>query len=189
MNIKAFISKRPVKFVILFCCLFAAFYYFNLYFFSLTSATSKNRNAVLAEHFNYIRGLRLLLLRSSTHILDWLGYSAISDEYNLLVAGHGKIQLVYSCLGFGVMSFFSAFVLSYPKKWKSKMMFLIPGLFIIQILNVIRFVVLALFWHPENDKIIDHHTIFNLFIYIVIAVSLYFWIKEDISSTEKNATN
>jgi exosortase/archaeosortase family protein len=182
-------KNESLKFVFLFIVLFAFFYYFNIYFFSLTSEASAHRNSILVEHFDYIRGLRLLLLHLSTQVLNWLGYSAITDEYNLLVAGRGKIQLVYSCLGLGVMSFFSAFVLSYPKKWKQKIMFLVAGLFAIQFLNVIRFVVLALFWHPSNNKIIDHHTIFNLFIYTVIAVSLYFWVKQDDSLTQENATN
>jgi exosortase/archaeosortase family protein len=182
-------KNESLRFVLLFVVLFAAFYYFNIYFFSVTSESSTHRIAFLANYLDYVRGLRFILLKSSAQILKWLGFPTITDEYNLLVAGRGMIQLVYSCLGFGVMSFFSAFVLAYPKKWKPKIIFLFTGLFAIQLLNIIRFVVLALFWHPQNNKIIDHHTIFNLFIYTVIAVSLYFWVKNDDSLTPENAAN
>jgi exosortase/archaeosortase family protein len=174
----------PLKFIILFILLFPAFYYFNIYFFSLTSRDSHHYNAFIAGHFNYISALRRVLLSSSAQVLNWLGYSAIYDEYHLLVAGKGYLQLVYSCLGLGVSSFFTAFVLSYPATWKSKAFFLISGIIGIQILNVARFVLLALFWDKRKERIIDHHTIFNIVIYIIIAFTLYFWVKR----ADKNYT-
>ncbi|HEX3386960.1 MAG TPA: hypothetical protein VHS53_17290, partial [Mucilaginibacter sp.] len=95
-----------------------------------------------------------------------------------LVAGHGIIQLVYSCLGLGIMSFFTAFVIAFPKKLRSKIIFYFSGIVIFQILNIIRFVVLALFWKSTRGIILDHHTIFNILIYVLIGISLYFWIKD-----------
>jgi exosortase/archaeosortase family protein len=96
-----------------------------------------------------------------------------------LVAGRGSITLIYSCLGLGVMSFFVAFVIAYPKNLKSKLIFLVTGLICIQALNILRFVLLALFWDKKSSMILDHHTIFNIAIYIIIAISLYFWVKHE----------
>jgi exosortase/archaeosortase family protein len=170
-------QKSPLNFIILFILLFPAFYYFNIWFFSVTSPDSVHYNTFLAAHLNYISWLRHVLLVSSAWVLNLLGFAALYDEYHLLVAGHGFLQLIYSCLGLGVMSFFAAFVLSYPAKWKSKIFFLISGLLVIEILNVARFVLLALFWNQQNARIIDHHTIFNTIIYLVIFFTLYFWVK------------
>lgn len=178
MTGKIFAKGSPLRFIILFLGLFAAFYYFNIFFFGLTSA-GNHYNAFLADHLNYIRGLRYLLLHISAQVLNWLGFTAICNDYELLVAGHGLIQLVYSCLGLGVMSFFVAFVLAYPKKLKAKLLFLVAGILSIQALNVLRFVLLALFWKKQNGRIVDHHTIFNIIIYLIIAISLYFWVKHD----------
>lgn len=75
------------------------------------------------------------------------------------------------------MSFFIAFVIAYPKKLSSKLWFLISGLLGIQFLNIIRFVLLALFWSKKTNQVIDHHTIFNIIIYILIMICLYFWVK------------
>jgi len=172
-------KNGPLKFILSFIILFSAFYYFNILFFSITSLGSHHYNAFIANHFNYISGLRRVLLRSSAQILNWLGFAAITNEYDLLVAGRGVIQLVYSCLGLGVISFFTAFVLSYPKKWKSKIIFIIAGILGIEFLNIARFILLALFWDKRNPRIFDHHTIFNIFIYLIIAVSLYFWVKHE----------
>ena len=172
-------NKRagPLKFIILFIVLFPLFYYFNIWFFGITSPGARHYDPFIAAHFNYISGLRRLLLGSSARVLGWFGFPSIYDEYHLLVAGHGSLQLVYSCLGLGVISFFAAFVLSYPAKWKPKIILLICGIAGIEILNIARFVLLGLFWDRKNDRIIDHHTIFNITIYVIIAITLYFWVK------------
>lgn len=180
-------NKEPIKFIGLFIVLFLLFYFFNIIFFSITSARSNHYFPFLATHLNYIDWLRWILLQSSTQILKWLGYVAICNKYYLLVAGRGEIQLVYTCLGLGVMSFFAAFALAFPKPLKSRLVFLICGLIGIQLLNVARFVLLSLYWGRQSSHRIDHHTIFNVFIYIVILSSLYFWIKTD--NRKPDATN
>jgi exosortase/archaeosortase family protein len=170
-------SKAPIKFIALFIVFFFSLYFFNIGFFSITSPTNKHYNAFLANHLNYIDWLRWVLLQSSTQVLKWLGYVAICNKYYLLVAGHGAIHLVYTCLGLGVMSFFAAFVLAYPKPLKARVIFLVTGIVCIQLLNIVRFVLLSLYWGKASSHSIDHHTIFNIFIYVVILLSLYFWIN------------
>jgi len=168
----------PIRFVIVFVVLFLLFYYFNIFFFGITSP-GNHYSAFLANHLNYISWLRHFLLMSSAGLLNLFGPGAVYNEYDLLVAGHGTIQLVYSCLGLGVMSFFAAFVLAYPKKLKSKWLFLVGGIVGIELLNILRFVLLAIFWDKKGTHVIDHHTIFNILIYLIIAITLYFWVKHD----------
>lgn len=180
--------NEPVRFVITFLVLFLFFYYFNILFFGITQP-GNHYSPWLAHHLNYIQALRVGLLKSSAQLLKWMGFSAITNQYELLVAGHGIIQLVYSCLGLGLISFFAAFVLSYPKKWKSKITFLIVGILAIEFLNILRFVVLSLFWHHNDAHIVDHHTLFNIFIYLVIAVTLYFWVKNDKALSDNGSKN
>lgn len=170
----------PTSFLLLFVALFLLFYFFNILFFSYTTPGGNHYNAFLASHFDYISGLRHFLLKSTAQILNWLGYDSITDDTDILIAGHGRLKLIYSCLGLGVMSFLIAFVIAYPKRLKAKLMFLIPALLILQLLNILRFVILAIFWNKNEDtQIVDHHTVFNILIYIVIAISLYFWVKRD----------
>ena len=176
----------PLKFVFSFLILFLLFYFFNIIFFGLTSP-GNHYSAFLAHNLNYIQGLRHILLVSSAAIINLFGFTAITDNYELLVAGHGILKLVYSCLGLGVISFFAAFVLAYPKPLQGKWLFLISGIVVIELLNIVRFVLLAIFWDKRSSQIIDHHTIFNISIYIIIAISLYFWIK--IPDKPKHATN
>jgi len=178
----------PTRFILKFIVLFALFYYFNIFFFGLTSP-GNHYSAFLAEYLNYIAGLRLFLLKCSAGILSLFGFTVITNNSQLLVPGHPAIVLVYSCLGLGVMSFFTAFVLSYPIKLKSKAWFLTGGILGIQFLNIIRFVLLALFWNSAKDRVIDHHAIFNIILYIIIAVTLYIWVKRTDKLIDTNAAN
>jgi exosortase/archaeosortase family protein len=181
-------AATPLKFVFSFLFLFMLFYYFNIMFFGITNPGG-HYSPFLANHLNYIQWLRWLLLNSSAFLLNSLGFTAITSNYELLVAGHGIIQLVYSCLGLGVISFFAAFLIAYPKHSRSKIFFLIAGIFGIEFLNIIRFVLLALYWNNRDQQIIDHHTIFNIIIYIIVAVSLYFWVKYPGKSNQTHAAN
>ncbi|HWZ35376.1 MAG TPA: archaeosortase/exosortase family protein [Mucilaginibacter sp.] len=176
-------QNSPIRFAILFIVLFLGFYYFNIGFFSITSH-GRHYVPFFAEHLNYIKALRDLLIWCSAAILKCFGFVVLTNDYSLLVAGKGMITLVYSCLGLGVMSFFSAFVIAYPKPPKAKIIFLVAGLLIIQLLNIARFTFLTVFWDKQNQQIVDHHTIFNALIYILITISLYFWVKADTKTTD-----
>jgi len=179
-------QNKPIQFAVTFLVLFLLFYYANLWFFSRTNPGSPHFNAFLAQNFNYIRGLRWLLFVGTSTLLKWLGYSVVYNNYYLLVAGHSTIQVVYSCLGLGVLSFFAAFVIAYPKPIKSKLIVFFAGVFIIEFLNIIRFAAIALYGNKAN-QLIDHHTLFNIVIYILISGGLYFWIRPDIAGKPNGA--
>lgn len=181
-------KNSPLRFALVFVVLFLGFYYFNIVFLGIT-IPGGYYSPFLANHLNYIKALRDLLIGSSAAVLRWFDFAVITNNYSLLVAGKGMITLVYSCLGLGVMSFFSAFVIAFPKPLKAKVIFLIVGLIIIQLLNIIRFVLLALFWNRQEQQIIDHHAIFNALIYILISISLYFWVKADIATKSDHVKN
>jgi exosortase/archaeosortase family protein len=188
MSPNRFDRDSPARFVVVFLALFAIFYYFNIFFFGVTSP-GNHYFPFLDENLNYIRLLRRTLLQSSAIVINWFGFSAIANDYELLVAGKGVIKLVYSCLGLGVMSFFSAFIIAYPTTIKSKLISLILGNLCIQLLNVVRFVLLAIFWDKKSGMIFDHHTLFNISIYLIIAICLYFWVRNGEKRSPENAQN
>lgn len=172
------ILQQPrYRFLILFIGLYLLFYAFNQAYIGLT-APGGYYIPFLDEHLNYIQWLRDFLLAASAKTLNLLGHQTKTSMYELLVVGHGKIVLVYSCLGFGVMSFFAAFVLAWPANFKAKTGFLIGGLIIIQLLNILRFVLLGLYWQSASGYIgIDHHFVFNAVLYGIIAAMVYAYIS------------
>jgi len=182
-------KNNPVaRFLVLFLVLFALFYYFNILFFKVTISTDPYYIPFLDHYLNYIDWLRWALLHGSAKILKWFGYVTIGNKYELLVVGKGSIRVVYQCLGLGVLSFFAAFVIAYPAALKPKFLFLIAGATGIQVLNLLRFIFVVLLWNWRRNQIMDHHTLFNIFIYIVIAIVLYFWIKADTGEKMQQTT-
>lgn len=180
-------TKDPAaRFALKFVVLFGLLYLSYLGLLGLTSPGNRY-SPFLAQYFNVVHWVRWLLLNSTKGLLTFLGYRTIINEYNLLVAGHNLLLLNYDCLGFGIMCFFSAFVIAYPKPLLKKIIFLVCGLLVIQSLNVLRLTWLALFWKKTSNPFADHHTIFNITIYILIAIALYFWVKSPNKNT--NATN
>lgn len=182
---KTFKSKPEVKFAFQFLTLFAFLYLFNLYYNGLM-LPGGNYNIYLAQHFNYIQGFRNVLLNTSARGLQFLGHPTKTNSYSLLAVGHNKINLAYDCLGFGVMSFITAFTFTYPVKIKTKLQFFLSLTTVFQLLNIFRFMFLALYWKEEGVSRINHHTVFNLIIYLLITVTLYVWIEK---TTVKKASN
>lgn len=185
-NSHSFTKDPALRFAVTFVMLFALLYLSYLGLLGLT-APGNHYSPFLAHYFNLVHWLRILLLNSTKGLLTLMGYSTIVNEYNLLVAGHNLLLLNYDCLGFGVMCFFSAFVITYPKPLVKKIVFLVCGLVVIQSLNILRLTWLALFWKKTTNPLADHHTIFNITIYILIAIALYFWVKGPNKNT--NAAN
>jgi exosortase/archaeosortase family protein len=167
----------PVVFVIKFVCLFGLLYGFYLGYLSITSPGG-HYVAFFDTHLNFIAWLRSLLIESSAAILNRLGYQTKTAADQMLVVGRNMVYVGYDCLGFGVMCFFTAFVFTYPGILKTKLYFWAIGLIVIQIINLARFVILSLYWRRSNSVYLsDHHTIFNLIVYIAIGVSLFFYIR------------
>lgn len=182
-------KNQALRFVVIFLVLFLLFYYGNKFYFSVTTP-GRRYNEWLALHLNYIAGLRHLLLGCSKRCLQLMGFTALTNDQELMVVGRNTLQMVYTCLGLGVLSFFAAFVIAYPKPWRPKLIFLIVGMVVIELLNVCRLILLVLFWSSRNQRVIDHHTIFNILIYIIIAITLYFWVKDKkLTPTTPNAKN
>ncbi|WP_299470886.1 exosortase Y [Mucilaginibacter sp.] len=167
-----------LMFVIKFLCLFAFIYGFYVLYLAMISPGGKLYSIFFDEHLNFINWLRYVLIESSAAILNILGYETKTNGYQMLVVGHNVVHVGYDCLGFGVMSFFTAFVIGYPGVLKPKLYFWGIGMIVIQLLNLSRFVTLSIYWRPtKNVYISDHHTIFNIIVYIVIAISLYFYTR------------
>ena len=176
-------------FIIRFLGLFILLYGFYIFYLSIVSPGGLYV-AFLDDHLNFINALRYILIGCSAHILNLLGYVTKTTDIQMLVVGHNIVHIGYDCLGFGVMSFFTAFVITYPGILKPKLYFWIIGLIVIQMINLARFVILSLYWRPgAHVYMSDHHTIFNLVVYIIIGISLYFYIRYQDKAIVKNAAN
>jgi len=88
------------------------------------------------------------------------------------------IEVGKPCLGLQVMYFFSAFIISYPGYWKNKIYFILFGILLINLLNIIRIVGLSLIflYYPEYGDF-NHHFLFTFIIYTFVFSIWLVWIK------------
>jgi exosortase/archaeosortase family protein len=167
-------NLKQYRFLMLFPLLFAVLYGFNIAFIGVT-CPGRLYLGFLDKHLNYIQAWRHLTITTTSTILGGLGYHVSTSAQYLRVSGHAGFNLVYSCLGYGVMSFFAAFVISFPRDTGTKWKFLSCGLLTIQALNLVRFVTIAIYWRQTDSKLSGHHTLFNILIYGVLLLMIYLW--------------
>jgi len=175
-------DKKAIKFIITLFVLYILFSQGNLFMNSVMSSGARFYNASIAEHFNYIQGLKTALIIPAVWIIKLFGFYAIYNEMDVMVVSGPLLRINYSCLGLGVMSFLAAFVLSFPASWKSTFKMLIIGLISIYLLNILRIAGLGILFgtfQSQRNYFEYHHEIFNVIVYIIIFIMLYIWIRKN----------
>ena len=183
-------NKKAIKFVVALFILYILFSQGNLFMNSVMTPGSRFYNAYIADHFDYIQGLKTALIVPAVWIIKAFGFYAIHNEMDVMVVAGPYLRVNYSCLGLGVMSFLAAFVLAFPASWKSTLKMLVIGFISIYVLNVLRIAglgVLLGFFKSQRNNFTYHHEIFNIIVYICIFAMLYFWIKKS-NKLVKNQT-
>ena len=125
----------------------------------------------VVNYFNYPAALRLSIFKGTSVLVSLFGFETLSkDLYHISFLQGRGIHLVYSCLGYGLLSCWIAFVFANNGKLFFKIKWLLVGCFIIWLLNVFRitFLLIALNFHWPVLLRIDQHFIFNTIVYVVI---------------------
>jgi exosortase/archaeosortase family protein len=129
-------------------------------------------------------------MKGASSIAQLFGFTTIYEPNYLLRVLNGRgVNIAYDCAGYGVMSFWTAFILTWPSNLTFKLKWLFSGLLILWVINVLR---IGLFLVAINKKWnmpfgIDHHTWFNIVSYIFIFTMMYYFNKNDEKrDTQKN---
>lgn len=178
--LKKMSTKYPeTYFIAKLLLLFCVFYFGSQLWIGITSK-GNYYSAFADTYLNYIAWLRTSLLKAAGVICMVFGHkTAIENEISLRIIGGYKINMVYSCIGIGVMSCWAAFALAFPSQLKRKAKWLIGGLLVIWLLNSIRVAALLLLVNStRNTKAFpQHHTVFNIVSYCIVVVMIYFYTK------------
>jgi exosortase/archaeosortase family protein len=168
--------RKSLFFVVKLIVLYLIFYGLSLALIGVSSPAGKLYIPFIAENLNLVEGYRMFLLHSSGLFARLFGYeTALLPPYTLAV-GNSGVTLVYSCMGYGLMSVWLALILAYPMDWKRKGLAVVGGLVLINLLNILRIGGLAMLYSEGNTELfnwIDHHTLFNSVVYIVLAIYFY----------------
>lgn len=183
-------NRIPIqaRFAATFLLLFFIFYSFNMLAIGLSSPGGLYI-PWLQKHADYIELWRRLTIEATAGLLYLMHFEPNTNKFGLSIYGLSGFKLVYSCLGYGIMSFYAAFILAFPKPTKAKLFMLSGGLLTIQFLNIVRLTLISIYWKPMYKHAwIDHHTWFNLTIYLLVLFMLYLWVGRN-HKIEANGTH
>jgi exosortase/archaeosortase family protein len=174
---KHLLSRQFLFYIIKFGALFCVFYFGSLLIIGLSSEEN-NYSHFVAQYLDFIKPLRNSILIGAKLFLQVFNYiSYLDDDYTLLLKGGKGVRMVYSCVGYGVISFWFAFVIANKGSVYSKFKWALFGFFVLWLLNVLR-VSLLLIAVNSNKQIpfgMDHHTLYNIFAYGFIFLMMYIY--------------
>lgn len=178
-----------LRFLGLFCVL----YYATEAVIGLSS-TEGGYNAFVAQHLNFIDPFRRFLLSATQGLLSAAGYRTyFRDTFTLSFLGGGGIRVVYSCLGYGLLSFWAAFVFANRGGWKRKAAWMLGGCLALVLVNILRLSLVLLAVNKGWPMPLgwDHHTWFNIMAYLLIFLMIYVFDRSrrrEGNQRKKNAT-
>jgi exosortase/archaeosortase family protein len=173
MKGKYFFLRYLFKFVVTFCL----FYFGTIALIGITTPGSYY-SKYATDYLDYISLLRSGLLHSSKAFLSMFGYDTyLKDAFTLRLVNGWGVRIVYSCLGYGIMSFWIAFIIANKGNIAKKARWIIGGLALIFLINVLRIslMLIAIKEHWLSPFGLDNHTLFTIAAYTAIFTMIYFF--------------
>ena len=169
------------QFIIKFLAVFA-FLYFGTFFWIGFVAPGGYYSAFAAEYLDYVTTIKTSLLIGTKTLLSFFGIQTVQFKNHIIRFVNGKgVRIAYDCVGYGVYSFWIAYVVANKSSFIRKLVWSIIGLFLLWSVNVIR-ISLFLVSVNKNWKMplgIDHHDWFTIVAYLVIFLMIFAFDKNN----------
>lgn len=182
-------DKVFIRFIIKFLLVLVILYYGTIALIGL-SVPGGHYSSFVDKYLNYIAWVRSSLLNGSKLLLSLFGVDTyLAGDYNLRQVNGRGIRLVYECVGYGIMSFWVAFVTASAGSFKKKTGWIIFGLLFIWVLNIIRLSLLLVATNKGWPMPFgwDHHTWFNIFAYFFIFLFMYLFSRQNSGHVKENS--
>ena len=171
--------KHFLIFVFKFIFLYLFFYYGTLLIIGLSSPGGFY-NQLFHDYFNFVSWLKISLIKGATVIANIFGYTTKEEPGFLLHVVNGRgVIIAYDCVGYGVMSFWAAFIIASSLSFKKKLVWLFGGLLLLWLINVCRIGLFLVALNKGWDMPLglDHHAWFNIFAYTAILFLMFLFDK------------
>jgi exosortase/archaeosortase family protein len=173
------LDKKFLWFVTSFLLLFGLLYYGTIAMIGL-AAPGGYYSPFIERYLDYVSWIKLSLLWGVGTVLGLFGISTeVEPGYLIRMEGKRGVIISMTCVGYGVYSFWIAYVLANAGPWVKKLAWVVGGILLLWCINLAR-ITLFLYVINKNQGMplgIDHHTWFNIFAYLFIFIMIYFFNK------------
>jgi exosortase/archaeosortase family protein len=173
-----FSNKRLFIYIAKFIGAFCILYFGTIAVEGLAAPEGKYYNSFIDKHLDYVSWLRSSLTHGTKLVVAAFGYPAdFLSQTVLQVKGGRGINVGYDCLGYGVISFWIAFVFANTGSWKRKLIWILSGVVLLWLINVLRIslVLIGINKHWKFPFGWDHHTWFNIVAYVSIFAMIWLY--------------
>ncbi|HNW57823.1 MAG TPA: hypothetical protein PKM69_08620 [Bacteroidales bacterium] len=135
-------------------------------------------NQFLFEYFTFSGWVSFLFVPAQK-ILSLFGFNSVVDS-TYLIGDNGIIYMAKFCLGIKTMYLFSAIVYLTGRKNIKRWIYIIAGVAIINVINILRFVLLFIHVQKYGDYNlnIDLHLLYNLVLYSIVFLLWIYWFEK-----------
>jgi len=165
-----------LRFLALFIILIEGFYLYV----GIISTGGKFYSPFLAQYFNFPYWLTIAVAKSSALFLEISGYSVHqANAANISINGATGVTIAWPCLGVAPISLWIGFVAAHRYKTSYKLKWIMAGVGVIFLVNVLRIAVIVLsnyhkWFYLEH---FNAHTSFNILAYAIILLMMFVFIK------------
>lgn len=116
----------------------------------------------------------------SKKLLELLGYTVFTGSDRLIgIDGTGGLWIGDNCNGIALFALFTGFIIAYPGNWKKKLWFIPMGIVLIEFMNILRVVFLAILdTHSRAWTEFNHTYTFTIVIYGFIFLMWMIWVNK-----------
>jgi exosortase/archaeosortase family protein len=171
-------NKIQINFVLRLLLIYLALHYFFEFWIGLCAPGGLYWDFA-NQHLNFIAWYRNFLIWGAQIMTSLAGLKSISNATSMLIVAHGGVKIVYSCLGYGIISLLIAFGSAVPhKRIYNRLIFILVSILLFSLFNMLRLFVVAFYAKKVAEMTVDHHDIFNWLCYMIIFIGMYFWMNQ-----------
>jgi exosortase/archaeosortase family protein len=171
------LKNQFVVYLLKFSAIFCVLYFGTLVIIGLAAPVGWY-SPFVEHHLDYVSWLKDSLITGSKFILSLFSIPTYKEPGFVLRYPEGKAVIIaMDCVGYGVYSFWIAFVGANKGRVKKKIAWMVLGLLALWLINVVRItlVLVAINKGWPMPLGIDHHTWFNVFAYLLIFFMIWLY--------------
>jgi exosortase/archaeosortase family protein len=174
------LDKKFVWFVVQFLGVLAFCYYGTRGMIGL-AAPGGYYSPFVAQWLDYVSWIKESLMWAVGGLLGLFGIDTVIEPGYIVRMVHQRgVIIAMSCVGYGVYSFWIAYIVANDGRFLKKMAWITGGLLLLWFINVVRISVylVVINRNQEMPLGIDHHTWFNIFAYGFIFLMIFYYHKK-----------